>query len=477
MGSDQKIMHCPLRYWALKEPERVLLSRASDYYIASLLDAWVEQYRWALADQGFVAGDKLLILESDPLEVLLLLFACLRSGVVFCPMNPAFPLEKVLAYFASINAKGVVKGCFQLDDPQSGLIHFCAPAKVYNGDSPTGEVLIDSKAVYTAIATSGTTGVPKAIAHTYANHYYSSVGAHACLPLDINDTYLLSLPLFHVGGLAIVFRCLLAGARMVAYEKPKGLLYHIQKKEITHLSLVNTQLYRLLEQDNVDFSCLSVRYILLGGGIASVSLLKRAKEQGVKVLTTYGMTEMSSQVCTGEPLFYDDDKHVTSGKVLPYREVKLAEDGEILVRGETLAAGQLQKGVLSRLVDEQGWYHTNDLGQWLGSDLIIKGRRDNMFISGGENIHPEEIEQALLGLTNVIQTVVVSIHSKEFGRRPLAYIKTTDGKFNASKIKEQLGQRIAAFKIPDEFRLFPDDDVYSGIKVNRWLFQQLANAG
>ena len=202
-------------------------------------------------------------------------------------------------------------------------------------------------------------------------------------------------------------------------------------------------------------------------------LVAKAQKQGVTVLTTYGMTEMSSQVCTGVPFF--DSTGVTSGSLLKYRLLTVADNGEIMVKGHTLAMGYYYRGHLTPLVDSLGWFHTGDRGEWYGDQIVIKGRADNMMISGGENIYPEEIEQVLMGLPEVIQAVVVAINSKEFGQRPVAYVQTESGELDELFTKQQLEGRIARFKIPDKISLFPASDVYSGIKVNRQLFQRLAD--
>ncbi|ELU09806.1 hypothetical protein CAPTEDRAFT_114256, partial [Capitella teleta] len=327
--------------------------------------------------------------------------------------------------------------------------------------------------IYDLIATSGTTGIPKAVAHSYKNHYFSALGSMHTLPLSYGDTWLLSLPLFHVGGLAIVMRCLLAGATMTLLDnKPERKLNLdevLVRHRLTHLSLVNTQLFRLI-QSGLSLYDVGVRYILLGGGVASPRLLEKVKAQGVSVLTTYGMTEMASQICTGEPLFTDSG--VTSGAVLPWREVRLS-DGEILVRGETLAKGYYESGAITSLSDSRGWFHTGDKGLWFNGQIQICGRMDNMLISGGENIHPEEIEQALLTLPEIVQAVVVSMADPEFGMRPVAYVQTVDGTLNEPFTKERLAGKIAKFKVPVHVRLFPEQIAESGIKINRRFFQAL----
>ncbi len=141
--------------------------------------------------------------------------------------------------------------------------------------------------------------------------------------------------------------------------------------------------------------------------------------------------------------------------VLPGRLVSLSATGEILVRGETLAKGYYERGTVIPLVDALGWFHSGDKGRWISDQIQVFGRMDNMMISGGENIHPEEIEQALLSLPYIVQAVIVAKRHREFGQRPFAFVQTCNGTINAVQIKEQLAGKIAGFKIPDDIHPLP----------------------
>lgn len=143
------------------------------------------------------------------------------------------------------------------------------------------------------------------------------------------------------------------------------------------------------------------------------------------------------------------------------------------MRGDTLAKGYFQQGEVTPFPGTRGWFNTGDKGRWHGDQLQVFGRMDNMLISGGENIHPEEIEQALLTFPEIVQAVVVAMTDPEYGQRPVAYVQTVDGTLNEPFTKERLAGKIAKFKVPVHIRLFPEQVAESGIKINRRFFQAL----
>ena len=451
---------CPLRYRAIHQPMRTAIQLEQGAVSFLQLDARVESCCRFYSKNGLKKGDRLLVTTHQPLNTIVTALACLRSQWVFCPLNPVFPEAQKDAYQQRIQVR--------LQGRTISFTKRCAPPA-----KNLQPIKIAASEVYTLIATSGTSGVPKAVAHSYQNHYFNALGAMQAHPLMVDDNWLLSLPLFHVGGLAIVFRCLLAGATMTLFERKLPLVEMLKRQRLSHLSLVNTQLYRLV-QSKLSLFDFGVRNILLGGGIASPTLVSAVKEQGIAILTTYGMTEMASQICTGEPVFIEGG--VTSGMVLPKRRVSLSESGEILVCGEPLAKGYYDHGKLTPIVDGRGWFHTGDRGRWVGDQLQVLGRMDNMIISGGENIHPEEIEQALLSLPNIVQAVVVARRHQEFGQRPVAFLQTSDGILNTEKIREGLAHKIAKFKVPDEIHSLPEQAAASGIKINRHNLQKLVSS-
>lgn len=451
---------CPLRQWAMTTPNAPVITLPQGEISFEALDQLVERAAGQFRADGFERGDRLGFVTQHPLATVVYLWACLRTGVVFCPINPAFPESQRQAYAQRIGAKAVLE------------LFECEPLMTLELRQMLS-IQIDSEALWDLVATSGTSGVPKAVAHCFRNHFYNAEGSLSTLPLMAGDRWLMSLPLFHVGGLAVVIRCVLAGATAVMFEQKLALDVMLQQQSVSHLSLVNTQLFRLLESGE-SLQAAGVRYILLGGGVASPTLVQRAQAQDITVLTTYGMTEMASQICTGVPQFVAGG--VSSGAVLPYRELRIQADGAIQVRGETLALGYYDRGELIKLAGEDGWFTTGDRGAWHNDQLLVLGRRDNMLISGGENIHPEEIEQALLMLPEVVQAVVVPVEDAQFGQRPVAYVQTVDGQLDEAAMRQQLSVTLARFKLPVYIRRLPSDGGRVGIKLDRRYFQALANA-
>jgi O-succinylbenzoic acid--CoA ligase len=327
----------------------------------------------------------------------------------------------------------------------------------------------------TILFTSGSGGEPNAVVHSYGNHYYNALGSNENIPVGPGDRWLLSLPLYHVGGLGILFRCLLGGGAMVMPDESADMAAQLIRDRVTHLSLVSTQLKRLLQSDRVSEAARLLKAILLGGGPIPKGLIKQAREAGLPVYPTYGMTETASQVATA------GRSHPDCLRVLKYSELRIADDGEIFVRGETLASG----------LADGGWYHTGDIGLVDENGcLIVLGRKDSMFVSGGENIHPESIEQALAAIDGIDEAIVVPVDDFEFGQRPVAFLKCSPAvslsdaqsemseedrfRLDHRSLNTALEVTLPRFMLPLDYLPWPGAYQPAGIKADREFFAALA---
>jgi len=434
-----------------------------------------------LAEQGIEPRQRVGIMADTSWEYVILLQALFRLGAAACPVSPRFPEKSILAILETIGCKTVIDECDKLscgglrNIRRIGLndVFLCRPeTRAGCGEGPPVKADLDADA--TIILTSGTTGVPKAVLHSYGNHYFSALGSNENITVQPGDRWLLSLPLYHVGGLGIVFRMLLGGGAVVIPEGEAGIGASVEQYGVTHLSLVSTQLYRWLSGGVSAETARRLKAVLVGGGPVPASLISQALKAGLPLFTTYGATEMASQVSTTAPRD-SQDRLFTSGKVLRYRDLKI-DDGEILVKGKTLFKGYVDGDKMTLPVDDDGWFRTGDLGRLdVDGYLTFLGRKDNMFISGGENISPEEIESRLCMLPQIAEAVVVPVEDREFGFRPVAFIKTPEGEgLDREQLVGDLERHLPRFKIPVAFYEWPEGADKGGIKPGRQYLMQLA---
>jgi O-succinylbenzoic acid--CoA ligase len=294
---------------------------------------------------------------------------------------------------------------------------------------------IDLPSSGVVISTSGSLGKPKRAHLTYDNLFASFSFSHPDLRLTPLDYYLLSVPLYH-----ILTRCHFSGAKLVFPESQDD-------SKVTHISFVPTQLKRFLENPK---KYPKLKAILVGGAPIPYALCNEAYKKGFPIYITYGMTEMSSQIATEK---FCPKKGIAFGLPLPERNLKIVK-GEIYVRGKTLFKGYID--LPSPFID--GWFPTKDLGKIGPNGLEILGRKDSMFISGGENIHPEEIQLALLSHPKIERAKVSSRLDDEFGARPVATIQTV---LQKEEIREYLQSTLPKFKIPS-----PNDITLNPIDYN-----------
>jgi o-succinylbenzoate---CoA ligase len=457
-----------LRSAALAAPKAAALVGARGITSYEELDRMVSAA--ALRFGGLEPGSRVALYLPKDERCVALVLALIRAGHVACPISDRLPPRGAAQLLGKVACSALISEDVELLQNAGADLHELKPEALLevarHRTEPT-DIPLERSA--TIIFTSGSTGVPKAALHTFGNHYYNALGSNANITLRPGDRWLHSLPLYHVGGLSILFRCLLAKATVALPQPGDPLGEDIAGPAATHVSLVSTQLSRLLRED-ADLRGLEA--VLMGGGPVPPSLVDEALARGLPLHTSYGLTEMASQV-TATPPDASIEELRTAGRVLPNREVSISERGEIMVRGETLFAGYVEGEELARPLDPEGWFHTGDLGE-LDEDgyLRVRGRIDNLFISGGENVQPEEIEDALCRLEGVDEAVVVPVPDEEFGARPVAFVRINDGE--PRDLTRELEPVLPRFKIPISFHPWPER-ARGGMKVDRASLSELAH--
>ncbi len=450
----------PFEFWASQRGDACALVTPNERISWQQLAGHVSSIARQLAEQGVTAGSVVTLVGKDSQQMLWYLLGAMHLGAITAltmPQPKSLLKDKLDALYKHDQAQWR-----WLDANAEREAQLCSTLQplLWTDSLPhvTSNYCLDALA--TIVFTSGSTGRPKAVAHSHAQHFASANGLLQKFAFTCDDTWLLSLPIYHVSGLSIIYRWLAAGGCL---KLASGDL-HQDIQDATHASLVPTQLQRLLTSSPP----LKLTHVLLGGGHIPTELAERANALGVQTWIGYGMTEAASTISAKAV-----DGQTGVGDVLPNRQVKI-EGNHIFVGGDTLASGYYFQGMLRSLRSDSGWFASGDLGRWQANQLHIIGRADNLFISGGENIHCEEVEAALVGFPKVLQAFVVPIESEEFGARPVAILDVPSLP-PRDKLEAWLHHHLVKFKWPDHYFLMPEALKQSGIKVSRQALKQWLN--
>jgi len=389
-------------------------------------------------------GSRTLIVAEPSVRCALSIIACWSCGSLAVLIDGREPEAQRRAIAHDVSATTVV---FKATRSESEPSHFDLPLR----------------ALAVALRTSGSTGAPKFAAHQLASLVANARASNTRTPFGVGDRWLLSLAPHHIGGLAILVRAMVGGGA-VRFGRGAGSVADDLRADhaITHVSLVGTQLRRLLDDSTASARLVRMKAVLLGGGPAPASWRYEAVAIGVPLVATYGLTECASQVTTGVAAIGDEADD--AGPPLDGVDLCVADDGEILVSGPTLFAGYLQRGGVNDPRDARGYLTTGDLGRIdERGHLHVFGRKDAMFISGGENIQAEEIENVLRDVPGISQACVVAVDDATWQKRPVAFVV---GAFELRALEVALAARLPRFKWPDRVHTMPTDEAAKA-KPNR----------
>ncbi|MDQ3810277.1 MAG: o-succinylbenzoate--CoA ligase [Chloroflexota bacterium] len=418
-----------LRQRASLSPTRPSLTDSETWTFAHL-DRRVDAACAALARRGIQPGQRVGLHAPNSRGFVVAVFALMRLGAVLVPINTRLSASEIEWQRQDAELSVV------LDDSD-------VAALLAAGDGTSAARDFDLQGLHSIVYTSGTTGRPKGALLSYGNHWWSAIGSALNLGLHANDCWLACLPLFHVGGLAIVLRSVIYGTAAVIHHRFDAAVVNqaIDEQGVTIVSVVSTMLDRMLAERGQRAYPASLRAVLLGGGPAPRPLLERALDLDVPLIQTYGLTEAASQVATLAPA-EARRKVGSAGKPLLGTRLRIADDGEILVDGPTVSGGYLHHP------PRTGWLSTGDLG-YLDDDgyLFVLDRREDLIVSGGENVYPAEVEAALLAHPLVEDAGVFGLADAEWGLVPAAVVKTR-APIQVEELVRFCRARIAGYKVP-----------------------------
>lgn len=261
------------------------------------------------------------------------------------------------------------------------------------------------------ISTSGSEGKPRAVLLGKAQLDAAAAASNSLLPLAPGDLWLNCLPLYHIGGQSILWRCARAGAAVLLHDgfDAARVASDLSSHPVSHISLVPAMLARLLDLGIRPPT--SLRVTLIGGAALSRPLYEKAMAAGWPLYPSYGMSETAAQCATFDPA--DSPWHEgLVGKPMPGHEIRIGDDGRIRIRGPQVMLGYLDGSG----PDQDGWLLTSDLGKIdSGGNLTVLGRADDMLISGGRNVHPQEIESCLAACPGVEDIAVTGLPDPVWG--------------------------------------------------------------
>ncbi|WP_380179402.1 o-succinylbenzoate--CoA ligase [Kalamiella sp. sgz302252] len=439
----------PWMHWARRASERSALTVNGNVWSWARLAERVEMLAIGFHRQGVHVGSGVALQAHNSEQALLAYLALLRCGARLLPLNPRLPATQIAALLPSLNIDYALT--------LSGEAPVTLPALRVISESGFLQHGWQKDAIATLTLTSGSTALPKAAAHTFSAHLASARGVATTLGFSAEESWLLSLPLFHVSGQGILWRWLYSGGRLVLADDSS-------KQQATFASLVPTQLWRLLRHSE-----LRLRTVLLGGAAIPNELTRQAEERGVACWCGYGMTETASTIAAKRA-----DGGPGVGKPLPGHRIKLV-NGEIALQSAALACGYWRDGDLLPLTDSDGWFFTRDSGVWTPDNLLINGRLDNLFFSAGEGIQPEQIEAVLAQHPAVEQVFILPQPDEEYGHRPVALVALRD-KSSLLQLQAWAVDRLAGIQRPVSWHPLPQLHG-GGIKPSRkqladWLLQR-----
>jgi o-succinylbenzoate---CoA ligase len=433
-----------------------------------------------LSDQGVRPGQVIATLAHNSLDLIVLAAACWRMGSIWAPLNPRWQRSVLEAQLNRLQPDWLWTDTYpEFADrfrllaeinglPESGLLSTHNLMQVQG--IPAGSA-IDADSPMDLIQTSGSSGQPKYVVHGLKNHLASAKGSRSLIPLSPDHAWLLSLPLYHVAGVGIAFRCLVAGARLVLPAPGETWLQAVRKNQVSHASLVNAQLYDLLRLLTQPESGISENHrlttLLLGGSAISPTLIQQADSRGLQCFSSYGMTEFSSQIYT---VRHQGGR--TSGQLLADTQLKFDQRGQILIKGDALALGYWGNDRVMSFTDEEGWFATGDLGEWDDQCLKITGRINNMFVCGGENLQPETIEAILCQSPWVRQALVVPVPDQRWGQVPVAFIDWLDGE-EEQRLQNWSNRQINGMSQPRQLLRW-EEVCYKNNKIDRLTCSNIA---
>ncbi len=456
------------------------------------LDAAAARLAHMFAAQGLQKGDRVVVLAEFCAEYLMLFCAAQKTGIILVPLNYRLAPREIDYLLGDADPALIIfspKFETTLDDaplsagiPQRTVaqINHIATEEAYP-DVYTVAVLHEDDPVF-ILYTSGTTGFPKGALYTHKMLVWNSLNTALRLQVTGADRTLMCMPPFHTGGWNVLTTPFLhfgATVVLMAQFEAEKVMELLESEKISLFMVVPTMIRLMAETkafDQVNLSAL--RYFIVGGEALPIPVIENWKQKGVPIRQGYGLTEVGPNVTSlqhedairkigsiGFPNFYLETKLVDEKG----QEVRGEGIGEFCLKGDVVTPGYWRHPEATSKTIVDGWFHTGDmLRRDAEGYLYVVDRIKNMFISGGENIYPAEIEKYLLTHPAVSEVVVVGVPDEKWGETGKAFVVLRPGqKITTDELKGFCIGGMAKFKVPKHFELVAEIPKTATGKVDR----------
>lgn len=463
-----------LKRWSLYSPDNVALSSGEDGRHVTYRELYGQSLRLAhhLASAfGVTRGDRVACIAQNELEYVALFFALQRLGAILVPINFRLTAPEVAHVLGDSGARLVIaQDAFAHLAPDAWPFDAMVQACAAGEDFPERDYVPDFEDPCMILYTSGTTGSPKGAVISYRMVYWNSINTGLRLNLTQDDVTLTFAPFFHTGGWNVLTTpCLHRGARVVMLRKFDAdlVLRLCERERVSVLFGVPTTM-DFLRRSPLFAGCdLSrLRYGVVGGEPMPLDIIQVWEDRGIPIRQGYGLTEFGPNVFSlnhedsrrkmgsiGFPNFYIDARVVDDAGA----EVAPGEVGELVLRGPVAMSGYWKNEEATRQTLRDGWLHTGDLVRRDAEGyFFVVGRKKDMYISGGENVYPAEVEKILRTFPGVREAAVIGIPHVKWGECGRAFL-SFDGEAPAAEaLRTFCTERLAKFKVPAEFVVWPD---------------------
>ena len=451
-------------------------------YTYSELNCRANQLASAFKDSGVRKGDRVFCLTSNTVEYIDIFMAASRMGAILTPLNYRLSPVEMMKIITDAEPKAFIFDA-EFSNTANKIVTESSSLKLvlYFGDGELAwaqrlqdvtrkyplsgaEIEGSSDDPLLMLYTAGSTGKPKGVPLKQTNLFFNALNWIIDLGITKNDYTLTIIPLFHIGGHMLwTLPHLIVGGSVLLQKRfsPERSLQLIDQEKITNTYFIPAMAKMVLALPNWrDYDLSSVRFIGAGGEAVSEKITGAFNELGIPILNSYGLTETSDGTTTTRPYDAEGKPANCIGKPLTLTEVRLVDsdgrdvevgnEGEILHRGPSIVGSYWNRPVETEKAFRDGWLHTGDIARMDEEGfLYYLGRKDDMIVTGGENVYPAEVEEAILSHEKVADAAVVGVSDEKWGQTIMAVIVPKGGvEILESEIMQHVKARLGGFKLP-----------------------------